>query len=109
MSLTMAWKSPPKAPHSFSAVSMLGPGARRQGAQGARGAVQGRGRTAAGAAPRPRRGSLPRGRALSGRPRRAPGLRAVGRQRGPWLGGAGGAARAVRGAASARALERRRR
>ena len=26
MSLTMAWKSPPRAPHSFSAVSMLGPG-----------------------------------------------------------------------------------
>lgn len=26
MSLTMAWKSPPRAPHSFSAVSMLRPG-----------------------------------------------------------------------------------
>lgn len=29
MSLTMAWKSPPRAPHSFSAVSMLGPGGGR--------------------------------------------------------------------------------
>lgn len=82
MSLTMAWKSPPRAPHSFSAVSMLGPGAPRQGAQGARGAVQGRGRTAAGAAPRPRRSSR-LGAALSAAGRAA--LRGCG----PWVGSAG--------------------
>lgn len=82
MSLTMAWKSPPRAPHSFSAVSMLRPGARRQGAQGARGAVQGRGRTAAGAAPGPRRGSrLRAARSAAGR--------AALRGCGPWAGGAG--------------------
>lgn len=103
MSLTMAWKSPPRAPHSFSAVSMLGPGG------GGAGRALG---------PAPRRLSL-RGRAEPGAsgPRSAAGRAALG-GRGPprggaghvaagLAGGAGGAARAAGSAAAARGLARR--
>lgn len=105
MSLTMAWKSPPRAPHSFSAVSMLGPG--RGGGGGARAAGSGGRSLRAGPGwacrlgPRSAAGRA----ALGGRgpPRNGAGHVAAG-----LAGGAGGAARAAGGAAEARALERRR-
>lgn len=61
MSLTMAWKSPPRAPHSFSAVSMLGPGG--GGAQAGRGEPAQGSRAAAGARSGAGPGLPPRGRA----------------------------------------------